>query len=80
MARLVVRATFSPAVSPDYPDFPPADSTYPSTVVPLDWQGLGSIWIDSSIPGGHRVDLRYTDGARTSAGVSAYNFVVWLPD
>ena len=75
-----VQATFSPATSPDWPDYLPAESTYPDTVVAIDWQGLGSIWIDSTIPGGHRVDLRYTDGVRSSTGVSSYNFVVWLPD
>ncbi len=75
-----VQATFSPATSPDYPEYSPADSTYPDTVIVLDGQGFGSIWIDSSISGGHRVDLRYTDGLRSSTGVAPYNFVVWLPD
>lgn len=75
-----VQVTFSPSTSPDYPEYLPAESTYPDTSVVLDWQGLASIWIDSTISGGHRVDLRYTDGARSSAGVRPYNFVVWLPD
>jgi hypothetical protein len=75
-----VQATFSPATSPDYPEYLPADSTYPDAVITLDWQGFGSVWIDSSISGGHRVDLRYTDGVRSSTGVTQYNFVVWLPD
>ena len=75
-----VLATFSPATSPDWPEYLPAESTYPDTVVAIDSQGLGSLWIDSTISGGHRVDLRYIDGVRSSTGVTSYNFVVWLPD
>jgi len=79
-AGSTVQVTFSPSISPDYPEDLPAESTYPDTAVVLDGQGLASIWIDSTISGGHRVDLRYTDGVRSSAGVRPYNFVVWLPD